>query len=88
MILTSIFYGSELLYPTDHQVLTGPYHRNDAAILDTYDALTTPDDDVALSIVIWPNLIALVLLAPVVVKETRSYFDRRPWERHATGGGD
>ena len=45
--------------------------------------------DVALSIVIWPNLIAL-LLAPVVVKETKSYFERRPWEAHAkkAGGGD
>jgi AGCS family alanine or glycine:cation symporter len=36
--------------------------------------------DVALSIVIWPNLIALILLAPVVVSETRSYLERRPWE--------
>jgi AGCS family alanine or glycine:cation symporter len=36
--------------------------------------------DVALAIVIWPNLIALLLLAPVVVQETRSYFERRPWE--------
>ena len=44
--------------------------------------------DVALSIVIWPNLIALLLLAPVVVEETKSYFDRRPWERRAAGGGD
>jgi AGCS family alanine or glycine:cation symporter len=35
--------------------------------------------DVALSIVIWPNLIALILLTPVVVAETRSYFERRPW---------
>jgi len=47
--------------------------------------------DVALSIVIWPNLIALLLLAPVVVAETKSYFERRPWEAtKATraGGGD
>ena len=46
--------------------------------------------DVALSIVIWPNLIALLLLAPVVVKETKSYFERRPWEAHAkkAAGGD
>jgi AGCS family alanine or glycine:cation symporter len=36
--------------------------------------------DVALAIVIWPNLIALLFLTPVVVKETRSYFERRPWE--------
>jgi len=36
--------------------------------------------DVALAIVIWPNLIALLFLTPVVVKETRSYFERRPWK--------
>ena len=36
--------------------------------------------DVALAIVIWPNLIALILLAPQVVEMTRSYLERRPWE--------
>jgi alanine or glycine:cation symporter, AGCS family len=36
--------------------------------------------DVALAIVIWPNLIALLLLTPVVVEETRSYFERKPYE--------
>jgi len=36
--------------------------------------------DVALAIVIVPNLIALILLAPKVVEETNSYFQRRPWE--------
>ncbi len=35
--------------------------------------------DIALAIVIVPNLIALTLLAPVVVNETRSYFERKPW---------
>ncbi|HSR66732.1 MAG TPA: sodium:alanine symporter family protein [Acidobacteriota bacterium] len=35
--------------------------------------------DVALSIVTIPNLISLLLLAGVVAKTTRSYFDRRPW---------
>jgi AGCS family alanine or glycine:cation symporter len=39
--------------------------------------------DVALAIVIWPNLIALLLLAPVVVEETKSYFDRKPYESMA-----
>jgi AGCS family alanine or glycine:cation symporter len=39
--------------------------------------------DVALSIVIWPNLIALLLLSPVVVSETRSYFERKPWIENA-----
>jgi len=36
--------------------------------------------DVLLAIVIWPNLIALGLLAPKVVEMTRDYFERRPWE--------
>ena len=39
--------------------------------------------DVALAIVIWPNLIALILLAPVVVEESRSYFERKPYEAAA-----
>jgi AGCS family alanine or glycine:cation symporter len=36
--------------------------------------------DVALGIVILPNLLALVLLAPIVVNETKSYFEREPWK--------
>ena len=45
--------------------------------------------DVALAIVIWPNLIALIFLAPTVVEETRSYFERKPWVRATDrfGGG-
>jgi AGCS family alanine or glycine:cation symporter len=35
--------------------------------------------DVFLGIVILPNLLALLLLAPKVVELTRSYFQRRPW---------
>ncbi len=35
--------------------------------------------DVFLGIVIWPNLIALGLLAPQVVEMTRDYFERKPW---------
>jgi AGCS family alanine or glycine:cation symporter len=35
--------------------------------------------DVLLSIVILPNLLALVLLAPKVVEMTNDYFDREPW---------
>jgi AGCS family alanine or glycine:cation symporter len=36
--------------------------------------------DVALAIVIVPNLVALLFLAPQVAEEARSYFERRPWE--------
>jgi AGCS family alanine or glycine:cation symporter len=35
--------------------------------------------DVFLGIVIWPNLLALILLSPVVVKLTGSYFERKAW---------
>ena len=35
--------------------------------------------DVLLGVVIVPNLIALILLAPKVAQMTRSYFERRPW---------
>jgi len=38
---------------------------------------------VALAIVIWPNLIALLFLTPVVVAETKSYFERKPYEAMA-----
>ena len=45
--------------------------------------------DVALAIVIWPTLIARIFLAPTVVEETRSYFERKPWVRATDrfGGG-
>ncbi len=39
--------------------------------------------DVALAIVIIPNLIALVLLSGEVREMTRSYFERRPWVENA-----
>ena len=39
--------------------------------------------DIALAIVIIPNLIALIFLAPKVAEMTRSYFERRPWEQNA-----
>ena len=37
--------------------------------------------DMALGIVILPNLLALVLLAPRISDMTRSYFERKPWLR-------
>jgi AGCS family alanine or glycine:cation symporter len=38
--------------------------------------------DVFLSVVIVPNLVALILLSPQVVAETRSYFERKPWREN------
>jgi len=37
--------------------------------------------DVALGMVTFPNLIALLLLSGVVVKITKSYFERKPWQK-------
>jgi AGCS family alanine or glycine:cation symporter len=39
--------------------------------------------DVALGIVILPNLIAVVMLSGLVVKLTNSYFERKPWLKNA-----
>ena len=36
--------------------------------------------DVALGMVTFPNLIALILLSGVVVRLTKSYFERKPWQ--------
>ncbi|HVS01961.1 MAG TPA: sodium:alanine symporter family protein, partial [Thermoanaerobaculia bacterium] len=38
--------------------------------------------DIALGFVTFPNLVALVLLSGLVVKLTKSYFERRPWEEN------
>jgi AGCS family alanine or glycine:cation symporter len=39
--------------------------------------------DIALGMVTFPNLIALVFLSGQVKKWTNSYFERRPWEENA-----
>ncbi|MDT8436251.1 MAG: sodium:alanine symporter family protein [Gemmatimonadota bacterium] len=39
--------------------------------------------DIFLAMVIVPNLIALILLSPQVLEETRSYFERKPWIENA-----
>ena len=39
--------------------------------------------DIFLSMVIVPNLIALILLSPQVVAETKSHFARKPWMENA-----
>ncbi|MEM8558313.1 MAG: sodium:alanine symporter family protein [Bacteroidota bacterium] len=39
--------------------------------------------DIALGLVTFPNLIALVMLSGVVVELTKSYFERKPWIENA-----
>ncbi len=41
--------------------------------------------DIFLGIVILPNLLSMILLSRQVADMTRSYFERRPWERRAGG---
>jgi AGCS family alanine or glycine:cation symporter len=43
--------------------------------------------DVALGMVTFPNLIALILLSGVVVKQSKSYFERQPWKKHLDDPG-
>ena len=38
--------------------------------------------DIALGLVVFPNLIALILLSGTVRKFTKSYFERKPWLKH------
>jgi alanine or glycine:cation symporter, AGCS family len=38
--------------------------------------------DIALGFCTFPNLVALLLLSGIVVKLTKSYFERRPWEEN------
>ncbi len=39
--------------------------------------------DVFLGVVIYPNLLALLLLSPKVAELTKSYFERQPWRENA-----
>ncbi|HJM48998.1 MAG TPA: hypothetical protein QGF63_04020 [Alphaproteobacteria bacterium] len=50
-ILGFVFFGPEILYRTPHHVVATPYHRNDAGILDAYDALRAIDDAKAREII-------------------------------------
>ena len=62
-ILTQIFIGPELVYRTPHAVVSSPYHRNTAGILDGLDALGATDPAQALAIV-EARGIDLVLVCP------------------------
>jgi AGCS family alanine or glycine:cation symporter len=39
--------------------------------------------DVFLGLVILPNLLALIMLSPKIVEQTKSYFERKPWVENA-----
>lgn len=45
VIFAHIDFGPELLHRTDAAIVAGPYHRNDAGILDVYDFLSSTDLD-------------------------------------------
>lgn len=49
-ILTMVDFGPRLITLTHHSVIAGPYHRNEAAMLDVQHAFRTADPAVALGI--------------------------------------
>lgn len=50
IIFALIDFGPELLHRTDAAIVAGPYHRNDAGILDVYDFLSSTDPDRSLAL--------------------------------------
>lgn len=78
------YYGDRCAYYLFGEGWTGPYKA--VFVLAHFIGAVLPLAvvwalmDVTLAIVIWPNLIALLLLAPVVAEETRSYFERKPYK--------
>ncbi|KUG02862.1 hypothetical protein ASZ90_019755 [hydrocarbon metagenome] len=40
-ILASIDFGPEILYRTDYNIISAPYHRNDRGIIYTYEVMTS-----------------------------------------------
>jgi len=71
-------FGSKAILPYK-LVFVGMHVVGAVAALDTVWTI----GDIALGIVIIPNLIALVTLSGMVGKMTDSYFERRPWEENA-----
>jgi len=71
-------WGAKAILP--YKVLFVTMHFVGAVLsLDTVWAL----GDVALGLVTFPNLVALVLLSGLVKKLTGSYFERKPWVQNA-----
>jgi len=46
-ILAFIYYGPEILYRTDYEVIATPHHRNGQGILDAYWIMTAASDEKA-----------------------------------------
>jgi len=79
LILTHIDFGAEILYRTEHKVLSTPHatgtpHRNGQGIWDTYEIMTADTDEKAHEL-IQRRRIDLILLCP---KSTESAFYSKP----------
>jgi len=84
LILTHVDFGAEILYRTEHKVLSTPHatgtpSRNGQGIWDTYEIMTADTDAEALEL-IQKRKIDLILLCP---KSTESAFYSKP-EHEAT----
>jgi len=79
LILTHVDFGAEILYRTEHKVLSTPHatgtpHRNGQGILDTYDIMTADTNEKALEL-IQKRKIDLILLC---LKSSESAYYSKP----------
>jgi hypothetical protein len=62
VVATTIWYGPEVLYRTDHGILAGPYHRNAQGIVDLHRFFVArPGESLAIA---EERSIGLILLCP------------------------
>ncbi|MFC1793237.1 hypothetical protein ACFL3Q_06580 [Planctomycetota bacterium] len=74
LILTHVDFGAEILYRTEHKVLSTTHHRSGQEIWDTYEIMTADTNEKALEL-IQRRKIDLILLCP---KSTESIFYSKP----------
>ena len=77
LILTHVDFGAEILYRTEHKVLSTIHHRAGQGIWDTYEIMTADTDEKAFEIIQKRN-IDLILLCP---KSTESIFYSKPEQK-------
>jgi hypothetical protein len=67
-------FGPELHYRTSYEIISSPYHRNTAGILDEYDFMTAPDSEAALRIARARK--ATLLILPLAGSGIASYYNQ------------
>ncbi len=62
-VLANLHYGPQILYRTNFNIISAPYHRNDSGILFTYEVMTS-DDMEKVKEMLNQRHIDLVVIAP------------------------